>query len=124
MDPTTVCCPNLACPARGQRGQGNIGIHAQQEKRCLCTACRKTFTTTKGTALSRVRTAADTGALVVTLRAHGCPLQASVVAFRVDERTVAAWGRRAGGQGQAVQAYLVEPPRDLGICARISMGSP
>jgi transposase-like protein len=47
MDPTTVFCPNLACPARGQTGQGNIGIHSQKEKRFLCTACRKTFTTTR-----------------------------------------------------------------------------
>jgi transposase-like protein len=114
MDPTTVFCPNLVCPARGQRGQGNIGIHSQKEKRFLCTACGKTFTTTKGTALSRLRTAADTVALVVTLMAHGCPLQAIVVAFRVDERTVAAWVRRAGVQGQAVQEHLVEHPRDLG----------
>ncbi len=53
MDPTTVFCPTLTCPARGQRGQGNIGIHLQKEKRFLCTACRKTFTTTKGTALYR-----------------------------------------------------------------------
>src|SRR6266403_5166432 len=114
MDPTTTCCPHLACPARGQRGQGNIGIHSQKEKRFLCTACRKTFATTKGTALYRLRTAADTVALVVTLMAHGCPLQAIVVAFRVDERTVAAWVRRAGVQGQAVQEHLVEHPRDLG----------
>lgn len=114
MDPTTVFCPNLACPARGQRGQGNIGIHSQKEKRFLCTACRKTFTTSKGTALYRLRTAADTVSLVVTLMAHGCPLQAIVVAFRVDERTVAAWVRRAGVQGQAVQEHLVEHPRDLG----------
>jgi len=27
MDPTIVFCPNLACPARGHVGQGNIGIH-------------------------------------------------------------------------------------------------
>src|SRR5256712_8717046 len=114
MDPTTVFCPNLACPAIGQRGQGNIGIHSQKGKRFLCTACRKAFTTTKGTALYRLRTAADTVALVVTLMAHGCPLQAIVVAFRVDERTVAAWVRRAGVQGQAVEEHLVEPPRDLG----------
>ncbi len=104
MDPTTVCCPKLACPASGQRGQGTMGLHAQQEKRFLCTACRKTCTTTTGTALSRLRTAADPVALGVTLRAHGGPLQAIVVACRVDERTVAAWGRRAGGQGQAGQA--------------------
>ena len=24
MDPATIFCPNLACPARGQIGQGNI----------------------------------------------------------------------------------------------------
>src|SRR5215216_8146513 len=29
MDPTTVFCPNTHCHARGQTGQGNIGIHSQ-----------------------------------------------------------------------------------------------
>lgn len=51
---------------------------------------------------------------MVTLMAHGCPLQAIVVAFEVDERTVADWLRRAGGQGQAVQEHRVEQPRALG----------
>lgn len=46
--------------------------------------------------------------------AHGWPLQAIVVACGSDERTVACWLARAGGQGQAVQAHLVEHPRDLG----------
>jgi transposase-like protein len=64
--------------------------------------------------LYRLRTAVDTVALVVTLMAHGCPLQAIVVAFRVDERTVASWVQRAGVQGQAVQEPFVEHPRDLG----------
>jgi len=114
MDPTTVFCPNPACPARAHIGEGNIGIHSQKEKRFICTVCRKTFTTTKGTALYRLHTAADTVALVVALMAHGCPLQAVVVAFRVDERTVTAWVRRAGVQGQAVQEHLVEQPRDVG----------
>jgi len=53
-------------------------------------------------------------ALVLTLLAHGCPLQAIVVAFGFDERTIAAWEARAGRQGQAVQEHLVEQPRDLG----------
>ena len=30
MDPTTTFCPNRDCPARGQTGQGNIGIHSQK----------------------------------------------------------------------------------------------
>src|SRR2546427_9805760 len=114
MDPTTTCCPNMACPARGQTGQGNIGIHSCKDKRFLCTECHKPFSATKGTAFPRLRTSAETVSLVVTLLAHGCPLQAIVVAFGYDERTVAGWVARAGDQGQAVQGHLVGQPRDLG----------
>lgn len=114
MDPTTTFCPNMACPARGQTGQGNIGIHARKDRRFICTQCRKTFVATYGTVFYRLRTAGDLVALIMTLLAHGCPGQAIVVAFGFDERTVAAWGARAGRQGQAVQEHLVEQPRDLG----------
>jgi transposase-like protein/IS1 family transposase len=114
MDPTTIFCPNMACPARGQTGQGNIGIHSRKDRRFICTQCRKTFAATYGTVFYRLRTAGDLVALIMTLLAHGCPVQAIVVAFGFDERTVAAWGARAGRQGQAVQEHLVEQPRDLG----------
>jgi transposase-like protein len=114
MDPTTTFCPNMACPARGQTGQGNIGIHSRQDKRFICTQCRKTFAATRGTVFYRLRTSADLVALIITLLAHGCPVQAVVVAFGFDERTVAAWGARAGRHGQVVQEHLVEQPRDLG----------
>ena len=114
MDPTTVFCPNLVCSARGQSGQGHIGSHARKERRFLCTVCHKTFSATKGTALYRLRTAAETVSLVVTLLAHGCPPQAIVAAFGADERTVARWMGRGGVQGQAVQQHLVEQPRGLG----------
>ena len=100
MDPTTVFCPNLACPARGQIGQGNIGIHSRKDQRFICTQCRKTFAATKGTAFYRLRTPAETVALVLTLLAHGCPLQAIVVAFGFDERT----GRRVVGPLRATGA--------------------
>jgi len=114
MDPTTVFCPNLVCPARGQTGQGNIGIHSRKEKRFICIECHKTFTATKGTAFYRLRTAAETVSRVVTLLAHGCPPQALVAAFGFDERTVTRWMARGGVQGRAVQEHLVEQPRDLG----------
>ena len=114
MDPTTVFCPNRHCPARGQTGMGNIGIHSQKEQRFICHECHKTFSATKGTAFYRLRTAAETVSLVVTLLAHGCPVQAIVAAFGFDERTVADWWARSGRQGQAVHEYLVERPRDLG----------
>ena len=114
MDPTTTFCPNVACSARGQTGQGNIGIHSCTDKRFLCTEGHKTFSATKGTAFYRLRTSAETVSLVVTLLAHGWPRQAIVVAFGSDERTVAGWVARGGAQGQAVQEHLVEQPRDLG----------
>src|SRR5262249_46269087 len=59
MDPTTTFCPHMACPARGQRGQGNIGIHSRQDKRFMCTECCKTCSATTGTAFYRLRTAAE-----------------------------------------------------------------
>ena len=114
MDPTTVFCPNRACPARGQRGEGNIRIHSQKDQRFRCTECHKTFSATTGTVFYRLRTAAETVSLVVTLLAHGCPLQAIVAAFGFDERTVADWWARSGRQGQAVHESVVEQPRDLG----------
>jgi hypothetical protein len=74
----------------------------------------KTFAATHGTVFYRLRTSVETIALVVTLLAHGCPVQAIVAAFGFDERTVAPWRSRAGRHGQAVQEHLVEQPRDLG----------
>src|SRR5262249_40098237 len=52
--------------------------------------------------------------LVWTLLARGCRVKAIVAAFGFDERTIADWWTRSGRPGQAVHAYLVEQPRDLG----------
>ena len=91
-----------------------MGLHARKDQRFLCTPCRQTFAATPGTACYRLRTPAETVALVLTLVAHGGPRPALVVACGVDERTVAAWWARSGPQGQAVQEGLVAPPRALG----------
>jgi transposase-like protein len=114
MDRTTVFCPNLECPARGQTNQGNIWIHSQQEQRYRCTVCRQTFVARKGTALYRLHKAEELMTLVITLLAYGCPVAAVVAAFPLDERTVAAWQRRAGRQCEQLHQALVEQPRDLG----------
>jgi hypothetical protein len=73
-----------------------------------------TVSVPQGTAWSRLHTSAAPVARVVTLRAHGGPLQALVAAGGLDERTGAAGWARAGRQGQAVHEYGVEPPRDWG----------
>jgi transposase-like protein len=114
MDPQTVFCPNIDCPARGQVGKGNVSVHSQKERRYKCCACNKTFAETKGTPFYRLRTAKDVVVIVVTLLAYGCPVQAIVIAFGLDERTVLSWQSRAGKHCQQVHEHLVEQPRDLG----------
>lgn len=114
MDPHTVFCPNEACAARGQIGEGNIRVHSQKDGRYKCNVCGTTFAETKGTPFYRLRTAQETVTVVITLLAHGCPVQAIVAAFGVDERTVQGWQHRAGRHCQQVHEHLVEQPRDLG----------
>ena len=50
---------------------------------------------------------------VVTRLASGCPPAASVAAFGLDARTVAAWPQRAGRHSERIQQALVEPPHAL-----------
>src|SRR5918911_441649 len=108
VDPQQQFCHNPACPARGQAGQGNIGVQSQVEQRYVCHRCGRTFAATTGTPFYRLRTAADQVTLVLTLLCHGCPPQAIVAAFGLDERTVAAWLARAGGHCQQVHQHLVQ----------------
>jgi len=114
MGPHAVFCPNEACPASGQIGQGNIGVHSLKEQRYKCHVCGKTFAETKDTVFYRLRTGKGIVVIVVTLLAYGCPVQAIVTAFGLDERTVLSWQRRSGQHCQQVHEHLVEQPRDLG----------
>lgn len=94
--------------------QGHISIHSQKERRYRCSVCRKTFAETKGTPFYRLRHAEQRFTQVVTLLAHGCPTQAIVAAFSLDERPVASWRDRAGEPCQAIQEKLVATRRHLG----------
>lgn len=108
LDPHHTFCPHDACPNRGLIGQGNIGVHSQKDRRYYCSTCDKTFAATRGTPFYRLHRDAGVMQLVVLLLAHGCPLQAIVAAFQVDERTVQAWALKAGAHGAQVHAHLVE----------------
>lgn len=108
MNPQDVFCPNIDCPARGQTGKGNIGVHSQKDKRYICDVCKQTFTTTRGTIFYRLRTNPVTVMIVITLLAYGCPIQAIVKAFGFDERTVRDWWQRSGRHCQAVHECKVE----------------
>jgi transposase-like protein len=115
MDPHTQFCPNSACSASGQVGAGNIRIHCRADGRYYCNVCQTRFSQSAGTMFFGLHHAQSLVVVVVTLVAHGCPIQAIVVAFGLDERTVGAWLKRAGQQCQRVHEHLVlGTPQDLG----------
>ena len=114
LTPEDIFCPNLDCPARGQTNQGNIGVHHQKERRFLCTQCGKTFAETKGTIFYRSKKPFDLITLVVTLFSYGCPLQAIVAAYGLDQRTVSSWLEKSGAHCNLLHQHLVEQPRPLG----------
>ena len=55
-----------------------------------------------------LRTDEETVTRVVTLLSYGCPIQAIVHAFNLDERTVAEWQKRAGNHCKEVHHAIVE----------------
>jgi transposase-like protein len=114
MDPQEVWCPKLDCPARGQAGQGNIGVHSQKERRYRCHVCGKTFGARTGTIFHRRRTEEALIVLVITLVSWGCPLVALEHAFGLQPQTIRDWLEAAGVHAEAVHHEQVVQPRDLG----------
>ena len=100
LDPTLMTCPHCEEDER-------IGVHSHQERRCKCHACTKTFAETKGTLFFGLHYPIWVVVLVLTLLAYGCPPAAIVAAFQLDERTVAAWHKKAGKHGKRVQDEVV-----------------
>lgn len=108
MDASKQFCPNLPCSARGQIGQGNVVVHARKRPRYKCKTCGKTFSANAGTMFAGLRKPIELIVIVVTLLAYGCPLQAIVHAFGLDERTVADWRDRAGKHCEKVHKDKIE----------------
>src|SRR3954447_21848896 len=107
MDPQARFCHNPDCPARGQTGLGNIRVHSRKERRYRCTTCGRTFAATHDTPLYRLKKPTELVVIVLTLLCHGCPLQAIVAAFGLDERTVADWRDRAGRHARQFHEHRV-----------------
>ena len=70
--------------------------------------CKLTFSVRRGTMFEGLRTSAEVVVIVVTLLAFGCPVQAIVQAYGLDERTVASWRDRAVWQCQQVHQAIIE----------------
>jgi len=108
MDPQEGFCHNRNCWAYGRAGQRHIVIHSQKEHRYRCKRCGQTFSATKGTALYRAHKPHELITTVVVLLAYGCPVQAIVAAFGLDERTVHRWQLMSGRQCQRVHEHIVQ----------------
>jgi len=106
-DASQVFCPNQDCVARGQVGQGTSVIHGKARPRYRCKSCGKTLSAQAGTVFEGLRKPKALMVIVVTLLAYGCPIQAIVQAFGLDERTVPSWRDRAGKHCQEVHQAVV-----------------
>src|SRR5260370_13296440 len=108
MDTSKQFCPNQACSARGQIGVGDIENHDRKRQRYGCKIGKQTFSERRGTRFEGLRKPMELIVIVVTLLSYGCPVQAIVHAFGLDERTVASWRDRAGAQCEQVHQALIE----------------
>src|SRR5260370_24128171 len=106
MDTLKQFCPNEACSARGKIGGGTISIHDGKRQRYRCKICKQTCSERRGTMFEGLRKPMELIVIVVTLLSYGCPVQAIVHAFGLDERTVASWRDRAGAQCAQVHHAL------------------
>lgn len=92
----------------GKIGQGNIVIHDSSRGRLKWKVCKKTFNRRRGTALEGIRKPEELFVTVISLISWGCPTQAIVHTYHLDERTVADWQGRAGLHCEKVHQNQIE----------------
>ena len=107
MHPPALFCRNIDCPSTGLQNKGNIRVHDSLKQRCRCLTCKQTFRMTDGTLFYGKKYPPETIVRVITLLSLGCPLQAIVAAFEIDERTVQRWREEAGQHCQAFHEVQV-----------------
>lgn len=102
MNPQAQVCPH--CGAEGKAGQ--IGVHSRREGRYRCYACQRTFCQRYGSALYQLKKP-ELFAIVISLLAYGCPVQAVIATYGLSDKTVRDWAHRAGVHCQAVHEQTV-----------------
>jgi len=96
MDSSQVFCPNEACPARGQREEGNIKVHSRKEERY------------RYTVFYRKKTSVEIIETVVTLLAYKSLVNAVAAAFGLKGETVHTWAAEAEAHCEQVHQHLIQ----------------
>jgi len=89
MNASLQFCPNLACSARGQVGQGNIVVHGRNRPRYKCKTCGRTFSAKAGTALEGLRKPTELIVIVMTfetITTGACDLRSRTIPRQYSSR--------------------------------------
>jgi hypothetical protein len=92
----------------GKSGKGIVSVTGASVPGIAVRPAEKREVAKEGTMFAGLRKPTEVIVIVVTLLAYGCPIQAIVHAFGLDERTVASWRDWAGTQCEQVHQAIVE----------------
>jgi LacI family transcriptional regulator len=116
-DLSRFCCLNSDCPDHGKRNAGNLTVTSRygpdKSRRMLrCRTCKDRFSERKGTPLFGTHLDPETVGSVLEHIAEGCGVRQTGRLCKVDRKTVARYGRRAGEHARAVhdESVALSPP--------------
>jgi LacI family transcriptional regulator len=108
---------NDALSVRSKRSAGNLTVTSRygpdkQRRMLRCRTCKARFSERKGTPLFGSHLDPQTVESVLEHVAEGCGIRQTGRLCKVDRKTVARYGRRAGGHARALHDELValSPP--------------
>ena len=99
-----LACPNPECRLHGRGKHGNIRLHSWlrtkngRRRRYRCSACKRTFCATTGTAYYRLQHSQRVFEEVVALRMEGASIAAIARLKGLSWNTVARWLEKAGAR--------------------------
>ena len=107
-----LCCQNLDCPDRGQRGRGNLVFRGWSGKgkrihMVYCRTCKAHFSERKGTVLEQSRLPDAKALDVLNHIREGCGTRGTSRLVGVDKNTVTRYIALAGAHSQSLHQERV-----------------
>ena len=107
-----LCCQNLDCPDRGQRGHGNLVFRgwsgkSKRIRMVYCRTCKAHFSERKGTVLEQSRLPDAKARDVLNHIREGCGTRGTSRLVGVDKNTVTRYIALAGAHGHTLHQERV-----------------